>query len=269
MSVIEAIILGVVQGLTEFLPVSSSGHLQVVSFVMEKFFAGDGLAEGDLFFELLVHLASAIAAFIFFYRQIVSAFKKGNRRILLLIVGASIPAAVLGLVFKKLEIIDGIKGAPVIVAICFFITAALLKISDYAKDKDIGIKDAGWGKALLIGVGQAVALLPGISRSGATISTGLLAGLKRRDAVVFSFLLGIPAILGANLVDILLKLAKHEAIFTEKIAIAPAIAGFVASLAVSLVCIKILVVMVRRRMFSVFSWYLLAAGTATIILILI
>jgi len=269
LSVIEAIILGIVQGLTEFLPVSSSGHLQVVSYVMEKFFQSNALVKEDLFFELFVHLASAIAAIAFFHRRIVSAFQKGNRRILLLIVVCSIPAGVLGLAFKKLAVIDGIKGAPIIVAICFFITAGLLKISDYAKEKDIEVKNAGWGKMMLVGLGQAVALLPGISRSGTTISTGLLAGLKRREAVEFSFLLGIPAILGANLVDILMKLAKHEAIIAEKTAILPAIAGFVASLVVSLVCIKILVVLVRRRMFSAFSWYLLAAGTATIILILI
>ena len=102
-----------------------------------------------------------------------------------------------------------------------------------------------------------------------TISTGLLAGFKRKDAVEFSFLLGIPAILGANLADVLLKLKEGEPIMTGHTALLPAIAGFVASLIVSLICIKILVVLVRRRLFSVFSWYLLAAGVATIVLILI
>ena len=237
--------------------------------MLEKFFTGDGLPKTDLFFELFVHLASAIAAIIFFFPRIVSAFRKGNRRLLLLIVVASIPAGVVGLAFKQLNVIGGIKDAPIIVAICFFVTAALLKLSDYAREREGELKNAGWGRTLLVGVGQAFALLPGISRSGTTISAGMLAGFKRRDAVEFSFLLGIPAILGANLVDVLLKLKDGEPIMANQAVLLPAIAGFVASLIVSLICIKILVVLVRRRLFSVFSWYLLAAGVATIILILI
>ncbi len=266
MDIFQAIILGAVQGLTEFLPVSSSGHLMIVAYAMEKF-QGGGLPKGDIFFELFVHLASAIAAFIFFYRRIVSAFKKENRSILLLIVVASIPAGILGLAFKKFAVIDGIKGAPIIVAVCFLITAAILKLSDYAREKNFELKAAGWKRTVLVGIAQAVALLPGISRSGATISTGLLAGFNRRDAVEFSFLLGIPAIVGANIVDVLMKIGAGRPI--APIEAMPVIAGFVASLVVSLICIKILVVMVRRGLFSAFAWYCLAAAVITAILIVV
>ena len=261
MNLLEAIILGVVQGLTEFLPVSSSGHLLVVGHLF-------GEVREDLIFEVVVHLAGAIAAFTFFFKRIINLFRAGNRKALALIIAGSIPAGLAGLVFKKLEIIEGIRSDALwIVAVCFFITAALLKLSDLARDKDILLKDAGWKRSLLVGLGQAIGLMPGISRSGATISAGLLAGLKRRDALEFSFFLAIPAIVGANILEVILKISSGKAIAAGTGA-APLTAGFLASLVVSFICIKILVVLVRRRLFSAFAYYCIAAGIATIIIIL-
>jgi undecaprenyl-diphosphatase len=269
-NLLEAIVLGVVQGLTEFLPVSSSGHLAVVEFAFQKFgVAGAGVFREEIIFDVTVHLASAIAAFAFFFSKIVALFRAGNRRALLLIVFASIPAGLAGVALKKLEIIEGIKsGVPVPIAVGFLLTAVILKLTDFAKDKGIELRSSGFGRALAVGLGQAVAIMPGVSRSGATISTGLLAGFKRAEAVEFSFFLAIPAIVGANLLEIALKLSKGEVI-TGNVGAVPIAAGFVASLVVSLVCIKVLIVLVRRGLFSKFAYYCAAAAAATAALILI
>jgi undecaprenyl-diphosphatase len=260
---LEAIVLGIVQGLTEFLPVSSSGHLLVVERLFGQF-------REDLVFEVAVHLASAVAAFIFFFNKIISLFRSGNRKILVLILVASIPAGAAGLVFKKLEIIEGIREQALwIVAVCFFVTAAVLKLSDLGKEKGFEMRGTGWRRSLLVGLGQAAGLMPGISRSGATISAGLLAGMKRQDAVEFSFFLAIPAIVGANILEVALKLLKPGGTVAAGVGLGPLLAGFAASFVVSIICIKILVVLVRRKLFSAFAWYCIVAGIATIVIVLV
>ncbi len=259
--ILKAIILGVVQGLTEFLPVSSSGHLAVIEYA----FGNDFFAK-NIFFDVVMHFASVLAIILFFRKRIVDIFRQGNRRILLLIVAGSIPIGIVGGLFSKLEIIESIKTMPVIIGVCFLITAALLKLSDYGREAGVELRATGFGRSLLIGIGQVIGILPGVSRSGSTISVGLLAGLKREDAVMFSFFLAIPAILGVTAVEAMKLASGHNDVASH----APAIlAGFVVSFVVSLVAIKLLLLIVRLKKFSLFAYYCLFAAAATFVVVLI
>jgi len=262
--ILKAIILGIVQGLTEFLPVSSSGHLAVIEYAFDKFGGEGKFFTENIFFDVAMHFASVLAVILFFRKRIVDIFRRGSRRILLLVVAGSVPAGVVGVLFSRLEIIDSIRATPVIIGGCFLVTALLLKLSDYGREGEFGLRGSGLRRSLLVGVSQALGILPGVSRSGSTISVGLLAGLKREDAVLFSFFLAIPAILGATAVEVM-KLAKGE--YGDLSPHAGAIAaGFAASFAVSLVAIKLLVVLVRRKKFSLFAYYCLFAAAATFVI---
>jgi undecaprenyl-diphosphatase len=198
---LASIIIAVIQGLTEWLPISSSGHLVLFEKLLNY--------PGDLTFEVALHFGTLMAVFVYFGKDIVDILKeimKGNFRSengklgLLLLIG-TIPAAVVGLLFNKyLEIaFDSL----LVVAVGFAITSLILfiasldfRISTFRKNK------FGWKNALFVGCAQALALFPGISRSGSTIAGGLLAGLKEKDALKFSFLLSIPAIFGAAILEI-------------------------------------------------------------------
>ena len=264
--ILKAIILGIVQGLTEFLPVSSSGHLAVIEYAFRKFGGGSEFFTENIFFDVTMHFASVLAVILFFRKRIIDIFRQGNRRILLLIVVGSIPAGIAGGLFSKLETIESIKTMPVIIGVCFLITAALLKLSDYGREAGVELRATGFGRSLLVGTGQAIGILPGVSRSGSTISVGLLTGLKREDAVTFSFFLAIPAILGATAVEAM-KLASGR---NDVASHAPAIiAGFVVSFVVSLVAIKLLLIIVRLKKFSLFAYYCLVAAAATFVVVLI
>ncbi len=262
--ILKAIILGIVQGLTEFLPVSSSGHLAVIEHAFQEFGGGSGFFKDDLFFDVALHFASLFAIVLFFRKRIIGLFKRANRRILLLVVIGSVPAGIAGLVFSELKIIEAVKDMHVIIGVCFLITAGLLKLSDYGREGGFELRCAGWRRSLMVGLGQALGLLPGVSRSGSTISAGMLAGLKREDAVMFSFFLAIPAILGATALQVHdLATGQVDGAHAHAGAIA---AGFAASFAVSLVAIKLLVVLVRLKKFSLFAYYCLFAAAATFVI---
>jgi len=193
--IFKTALLSFVQSITEFLPISSSGHLLLV----EKIF---GFKEFDLSFNILIHLASGLALVIFFFREWVDIFKETkinfiNSLFFKIIIG-SIPALFLGLVLKKTE--PPFWQSEYIVISNLIVFGVVLLLADTIKGRE-SIKELKTWKALLIGVGQALALVPGVSRSGITISIALFLGLSRKESARFSFLLAAPAILAANILE--------------------------------------------------------------------
>ena len=200
MELLEAIILGIVQGLTEFLPVSSSGHLELTKAI----FGENSVGKESMLMTLVLHFATALSTVVIFRKEIVQilkglfAFKWNDElKFSLKIIVSMIPAAVVGVVFKD-EIESLFGGAITLVGVMLILTGALLFLADRAKRTD---KEVGFGHAIIIGLSQAVAILPGISRSGATISTSVLLGIDRERAAKFSFLMVVPLIFGAILFD--------------------------------------------------------------------
>jgi undecaprenyl-diphosphatase len=199
MSLGLASFLAIVQGLTEFLPISSSGHL----VLFQKLF---NLSQPPIFFDVMVHLGTTFAIIFFFrsdlYRLIVGFFKKDRdqRSLLLNLILASIPAGLLGLLLKPF--LGTIFNSFLILAIAYFFTAFLLFFSRKSNQGGDASENLTWVKSLFIGIFQAIAILPGVSRSGSTIVGGIFSGLSLIEAFRFSFLLSIPAVLGASLLEI-------------------------------------------------------------------
>ncbi len=197
MNILEAIILGIVQGLTEFLPVSSSGHLTLVQEIL-------GVGTDAMFFNLMVHVGTLIAVCVVFYKDILGLFKKPFKPLFMLII-ASIPAAIAGLLLD--DLIDSVFSSASVICFTFLATAGLLLLAEYVGKKNSEPKLLDYPSAAIMGVGQMLAILPGLSRSGTTITAGILCKHKREDVAKFSFLMSIPVILGGALVE-LLKMVK-------------------------------------------------------------
>ncbi|HKK75641.1 MAG TPA: undecaprenyl-diphosphate phosphatase [Saprospiraceae bacterium] len=200
--IIRAILLGIIQGLTEFLPVSSSGHLELA-----KYFSGDdSLAQESLLMTVTLHAATALSTIVVFRKDIWSILKgtfqfrwNEDLAFTLKIIVSMLPAALVGIVFEEQVERLFAQNIP-LVAGMLFITAILLFLADKARKTD---KKVAYGSALWIGIAQAIAILPGISRSGATISTAVLLGIDREKAARFSFLMVVPLILGKMAKDLL------------------------------------------------------------------
>ena len=198
MGIIEAIILGIIQGLTEFLPVSSSGHIELGKEIL-------GVEISDpLLFSVVVHAATALSTVVIFRKDIINIIKglfkfkwNDETKFVFLVIVSMIPAAIVGLFFED-KIEDFFSGNILLVGIMLLLTGGLLFMADRAKNTTKSVK---FFDAILIGISQAIAILPGISRSGATISTSVLLGIDRSKAARFSFLMVVPLILGAALLD--------------------------------------------------------------------
>jgi len=197
MSVFEAFILGTIQGLTEFLPVSSSGHL----VIFQKIF---NIQEPPIFFDTLIHFATLLAVVFYLRKEIFLIIKnlkeREGQKIIAFLVIATLPAVVCGFLLK--DKIDEIFNSLDLLIITFLITAIILALTKFFERGQKSMEKIGWLNSLFIGLFQTLAILPGISRSGSTISAGLFIGLKREDAFKFSFLLSIPVILGAMTLQI-------------------------------------------------------------------
>lgn len=199
---LEALFLGIIQGLTEFLPVSSSGHLELAKAI----FGDDSLPEESLLFTVVVHFATALATIIVFRHDIFAIVRglfefKDNehRKISISIIISMIPAALVGVFFN--DFIESLfNGQVLLVGSMLLVTGLLLIFANNAKS---GHKKINYARALIIGIAQAIAILPGISRSGATISTSLLLGMDKDRAARFSFLMVVPLIFGKMAKDIL------------------------------------------------------------------
>lgn len=234
-SYFQAIFLGIIQGLTEFLPVSSSGHLVIVQKIIPDF------EQPGVLFDVLLHFGTLFALFYFFRRKI---FALSLNYLKLLVLG-SIPTAVLGFLFRNfLESTFSLGG--IFLASQFLITSLACYFSDRfgERKKEIGLKDS-----LFIGLAQAISILPAISRSGLTIFAALQRGIDRKTAAEFSFLLSIPAVLGANILEI--------ASYNRSIALDPGIylVGFAVAFFTGIFSIRLTISLLSRRKFRFFAYY--------------
>lgn len=191
MTFFQAIFLGVLQGITEFLPVSSSGHL----VIFQKLF---GLTEAPIAFDTLVHIGTLVALIIFFWGDIKKIFK--DKKLILLLAVGTIPVVIVGFLLQ--DKIDEIFNSLFLVGISFLITATFLFLTTFVKNPKKEIKDISFRDAGIVGFFQALSILPGVSRSGSTISGSIFSGIKKEDAFNFSFYLGMIAILGAAVLQI-------------------------------------------------------------------
>lgn len=240
MTIFEAIILGLVQGLTEFLPVSSSGHL----IIFQNLF---GMEEPMLTFDIFLHIGTLFAVFVVFWKDIWRLLRRPFCKEVALLIVATIPVGVVGLLFDdKVAAISTLTT----VGICLVFTGIILFFSDRLSGK-LKIEELSFGKALLVGIMQGIAVLPGVSRSGSTICASLLCGLDRKDAARYSFLLSIIAILGAGLVQSIGIVQEHGTLnlSTEYIAgmITAALSGFAA--------IKFFLKLLEKKSMRFFSYY--------------
>ena len=259
MTTFEAIILGIIQGLTEFLPVSSSGHLELTKTIL-----GDtSVPEESLLMTVVLHAATAFSTIAIFRKEIIELlvglfqFKNNEQfRYSLKIVLSMIPAAAVGVLFE--DQIDQLFGGQILlVGVMLLVTGSLLFLADKAKST---MKPVGFKSALLVGIAQAIAILPGISRSGATISTSVLLGIDRERAARFSFLMVVPLILGKMAKDILsgdLAAAQTDTTLL--------IVGFVAAFLSGLVACKWMIALVKRSQLTYFSIYCFVVGIGAII----
>lgn len=259
MAIWEAIILGIVQGLTEFLPVSSSGHLVFLQSVL-------GI-EGALSFDIIVHLATLLAVILVMFDQVKRLILKPFSKPVLLLVVSTLPAVIIALVFEGFlkSTFDGRY-----LGWGFLVSAVFLVIGDFVQPKDNASRLGDFNieenidtkKALVIGVFQGIAVFPGISRSGSTISSGLVLGLDRDTAARFSFLMSIPIILGAVVFDII-----DIGVVSYNIGAGALIAGFVSAFLSGYFAAKIMLKVLAKRNFWGFSIYLMVMSLLSFILI--
>lgn len=262
MTWIEALILGLIQGLTEYLPVSSSGHLAIGQALF-------GMNDGadNLMFTVAVHVATILSTIVVLWSEIdwilkgLFKFKLNDEtKYVLNIIVSMIPVGVVGLLFKD-QVEEFFGSGLLLVGCCLLITAALLTFSYYAKPRQkehISMKDA-----FIIGLAQAVAVLPGVSRSGSTIATGLMLGNKKESLAQFSFLMVIPPILGEALLDIM-KMVKGEDVMGGIEAL-PLMVGFVSAFLAGCVACKWMINIVKRGKLIYFGIYCAIIGVITII----
>ena len=248
-------ILGAVQGITEFLPVSSSGHLTLLQHLLQFDLEGGSMT----FINIMMHLGTLIAVIVVFWKDILALFKKPFKTLLMLI-AATIPAGVVGLLFNdEIDALFSGENAVLYLSVCFALTALLLLICEMAAKRRKVQKPLGWGSAAAMGLMQAVALFPGISRSGSTIVAGTLVGTRREDVAKFSFLMSIPVILGSFAVEVF-------GIVREPSSVAGVGANGVIGMAVGVVlaavfgffAIKLMLRVIRKANYVWFSVYLTA-----------
>lgn len=259
MSILEAIILGVIQGLTEFLPVSSSGHLELAKMIL----GDNSVPEESMLMTVVLHGATALSTIVVFRKDLAEIFKglfqfKNNEefKFSLNIVLSMIPAALVGVLLDE-EIEAFFGGKILLVGAMLMVTAVLLILADKAKstEKKVGIKES-----IIIGVSQAIAILPGISRSGATISTSVLLGVDREKAARFSFLMVVPLIMGKIAKDIL-----DGAFDTIDGSMLNYGVGFFAAFITGILACTWMIKLVKKSKLKYFAFYCLAVGIVAVV----
>lgn len=286
MGYFDAVIMGIVQGVTEFLPVSSSGHLAVFG----KLF---GISEPDLTFDVLLHIGTLLAVFVVYFNDIkklvIEGFKllfdlfrnigllfrskigkkqvkyhklvnSAYRKFVVLIIVSTIPTGIIGMLLKST--VELVKTDLLIVGVCLFITACLLVICDMSEEGSKKPKNASYANALIVGAAQGAAVLPGISRSGTTIAVCTRLGFEPKFAVKYSFILSIPAILGAAVLDV----KDFVKAVPSCRSLGPYIVGTLVAAVVGYICIRSLLKIVTGRKMKYFAGYCVAAGLVSCIL---
>lgn len=255
---LRALILGIIQGLTEFLPVSSSGHLELGKFIL----GDNSVGEESLVMTVVLHFATALATVIVFRKDIAEIFKglfSGNKEdvnFALKIIVSMIPAAVIGVLFEEqLEALFGQRLG--LVGVALIATGLLLFLADRAKNTD---KKVGFMDSVIIGVAQAIAMIPGISRSGATISTSVLLGIDRERSARFSFLMVVPLIFGKIAKDLI-----SGEFSNGDINVLPLVIGFFAALVTGYFACVWMIQLVKRSKLSYFAIYCMIVGVAAIV----
>jgi undecaprenyl-diphosphatase len=268
-TVVQALIMGIVQGLTEFLPVSSSGHLIIVPFL----FGWHDPFIDSLAFSVMLHIGTLLALLIYFWADWLRLVPAGlaairdrsfrgdpDRRLAWLLVAATIPAAVVGFLFN--DVIESSVREVGLVALTLVVGGGILWLADRRGGRAKGVADVSFPVATGIGVAQALALVPGISRSGISISAARFAGLDREAAARFSFLMATPVTAGAALFE-LRKLVAGEA--GVDVSVEPLVVGMVAAFVSGMLAIGVLLRYVRTRSLNVFVWYrLVLAGVVLV-----
>lgn len=258
MEILNAIILGIIQGLTEFLPVSSSGHLEIAKAILGE----EKIGKESMLMTVVLHFATAVSTIVVFRKDLIEIFKglikiKNNHsfQFSIKIIFSMLPATLIG-VFFNTEIEQLFKGNLTVVGGMLILTSLLLFLADKAKSsaKNVGIKDS-----ILIGCAQAIAIIPGISRSGATISTSVMLGIDKEKSARFSFLMVVPLIFG--------KMAKD--LFSEEITIiipnfTYLFVGFLAAFFTGIFACKWMIKIVKNSQLKYFSYYCFAIGAIVI-----
>jgi len=271
LDILNAIILGIIQGLTEFLPISSSGHL-----VLYQHFFGKSLSSAsDISLEVFLHLGSLFAVIIFFRKELFEliasvfhwkkTFDSGkhvrNRMVIVYLAISTIFTGVIYLLFGK-DIVS-IFTQPLTVSILLIVTGIIIFLSDLVKSTEIPVSGMGVIRSALIGLGQGFAMLPGISRSGTTISTSLFCGIKRKEAARYSFLLSIPAILAANLGEFKVLTELQTGLLLQYVF--GALAAFVSGYLVISFLIR-LIQSAKLKYFAFYCWLIAAVSIALIVI---
>ena len=269
MDIFQAIIIGLVQGLTEFLPVSSSAHLIFAQQAL-------GLSDVGLAFDVLMHVGTLVAVIVYFFNDIVNMIKgfllslvdlkNGNfmgeikkdpyKKLAWLTILATIPVGVVGVLFN--DIIESMFKGLTIPAFLLLVTGCLLYASQRMNSGRIDVRNMTIKEALIMGCGQALAVLPGLSRSGTTIAAGLFAGLDKEFAAKFSFILSIPAILGAAVFQL-------KDLSGGSVEIGACIAGFVVAVISGYLAISVLLKIVREKSLDIFAYYCWIVGLIVLI----
>ena len=286
MSLLQSIFMGLIQGLTEFLPVSSSGHLALFKALFHV------QTDTGIMFDVLLHLGTLVAVFAVYYKDIwelicegvsividflanvgiaignlfssskkkyLKMFYTPYLRFVMLIIVSTIPTGIMGVLGQNL--IEAASATVLVPGICLIITSILLFISDRVKTGKKTEENASYGNALVIGVCQGFATLPGLSRSGTTITACLLSGFDRTFAVKYSFIMSIPAVLGAAV----LELKDLSLTTTASSEIVNYVVGMVVAAVVGYICIKTMLLVVRKKKFTIFSVYCMIVGVIAVI----
>ena len=287
MSLLESIILGIIQGIAEFLPISSSGHLAI----FKKIF---GLSDVGITYDILLHLGTLVAVFIVYWSDIWKLIKEGvgilidccknvvrfckikfagkeieyitivstaYRKFVMLIIVSTIPTGIIGVVFSKIFNMD--NPSLIIPGISLLITGLMLYIVDDLPNGTKTPKDTKYSNAVILGIAQGIATLPGISRSGTTLTVGVLNGFERKFAIKYSFIMSIPAILGACVLDIKDLFEPGNAVSNTELIyyfVGAAVAGIV-----GYICIKTLLLLFQNKKMKYFSYYCFCVGIIAII----
>ena len=260
MSSLEAIILGLIQGLTEFLPVSSSGHLAIGKALF-------GIETADLSFEVVVHAATVLATIVVFWKDILALFRglfkwqmNSETRYILLIFLSMIPVFIVGMFFK--DSVESLFGSGLLVVGCaLLVTALLLFLSETLTARRSGEgQKVSWKSALWMGLAQAVAVIPGLSRSGSTIAAGLLSGVSKQEVTRFSFLMVLIPILGEAFLDVV-----GGDYAASSVGMLQLVLGFIAAFVSGLFACRFMIAMVRKARLKWFALYCVLVGAASIV----